>query len=188
MMPGSRQVSARPGRARAARQSAGARCSRGMKPDNQNERTPLSMKGEKIYEYDLKITGVTDYGLALQSIVSGQSPVPPQGARIDVAFEGRAAGRLTGRVRGVDYLKIRADGRMDLDIRAVIETEDGHRIALTADGVATLRAGEPIVDLAENVILTTAAEKYAWVHTRQIWATGTVNLAVGEIHLDAYLQ
>jgi hypothetical protein len=146
------------------------------------------MKGEKIYVYDLKITGTTDYGLALQSIVSGQSQVPPQGARIDVAFEGRATGRLTGRVSGVDYLKIRADGRMDLDIRAVIETEDGHKIALSADGVATLRVAEPVVDLCENVVLTTAAEKYAWVHTRQIWAVGTVNLAVGEIHLEAYMQ
>ena len=146
------------------------------------------MKGEKVYESDLRITGVTDYGLALQSIVSGQSQVPPQGARIDVAFEGQAKGRLTGRVSGVDYLKIRADGRMDLDIRAVIETEDGHRIALAADGVATLRAGEPVVDLSENVVLTTAAETYAWVHARQIWATGTVNLELGEIHLDAYMQ
>ena len=146
------------------------------------------MKGEKIYEYDLKITGMTDYGLALQSIVSGQSQVPSQGARIDVAFEGRATGRLTGRVSGVDYLKIRADGRMDLDIRAVIETEDGHRIALSADGVATVRVAEPVADLCENVVLTTAAEKYAWVHARQIWAIGTVNLAVGEIHLDAYMQ
>lgn len=146
------------------------------------------MKGEKIYEYDLKITGVTDYGLPLQSIISGQSRVPPQGARIDVAFEGRAKGRLTGRISGVDYLRIRADGRMDLDIRAVITTDDGHRIALTADGVATLQPGQPLVDLCENVTLTTAAEAYAWVHTRQIWAIGSVNLAVGEIHLDAYLQ
>jgi len=148
----------------------------------------VPMKSEKLYEYDLKITGTTDYGLSLQSIISGQSRVPPQGDRIDVAFEGRATGRLTGRVSGVDYLKIRADGRMDLDIRAVIETEDGHKIALSADGVATLRAAEPVVDLCENVILTTAVEKYAWVHTRQIWATGTVNLTVGEIHLDAYMQ
>ncbi|MBL9204585.1 MAG: DUF3237 family protein [Opitutaceae bacterium] len=146
------------------------------------------MKGEKIYEYDLTITGMSDYGLALQSILSGQSPIPPQGARIDVAFEGQAKGRLSGRVSGVDYLKVRADGRIDLDIRAVIETDDGHRIALSADGVATLRATEPVADLCENVILTTAAPKYAWIHSRQIWAIGTVNLAAGTIHLDAYLQ
>jgi hypothetical protein len=146
------------------------------------------MKGEKIYEYDLNVTGMTDYGITLQSIVSGQSRVPPQGARIDVAFEGRATGRLTGRVSGVDYLKIRADGRIDLDIRAVIETEDGHRIALSADGAGVPRVAEPVADLCENVSLTTAAENYAWVHTRQIWGVGTVNLAVGKIHIDAYMQ
>ena len=58
------------------------------------------MKGEKIYEYDLDVTGVTDYGVSLEAILTGKATVPPQGARIDVAFEGRANGRLTGQVRG----------------------------------------------------------------------------------------
>lgn len=124
------------------------------------------MRGEKIYEYDLEVTGVTDYGVTLEAILSGQARVPLQGARIDVAFEGRATGRLTGRVRGLDYLRIRTDGRIDLDIRAIVETEDGHRIALSADGVGMPRAAEPIADLRENVSLTTAAEHYAWVNTR----------------------
>lgn len=145
-------------------------------------------KGEKIYEYDLDVAGVTDYGVTLPSIISGQSKIPPQGARIDVAFAGPATGRLTGRVTGVDYLRIRADGRIDLDIRATIETKDGHRIALSADGVGMPRAAEPIADLYENVSLTTAAESYAWVNTRQVWGVGTVNFATGKIHIDAYMQ
>ena len=146
------------------------------------------MRGEKIYEYDLDVTGVTDYGVSLDAILSGKKRVPPQGLRIDIAFEGRASGRLAGRVRGVDYARMRADGRVDLDIRAIIETADGRRIALSADGVAVLRAAEPIADLSENVRLGTAAENYAWVNTRQIWATGTVNFATGKIHIDAYMQ
>ena len=146
------------------------------------------MRGEKIYEYDLDVTGVTDYGVSLDAILSGKERVPPQGLRIDIAFEGRASGRLAGRVRGVDYARMRADGRVDLDIRAIIETADGRRIALSADGVAVLRAAEPIADLSENVRLGTAAENYAWVNTRQIWATGTVNFATGKIHIDAYMQ
>jgi hypothetical protein len=146
------------------------------------------MRGEKIYEYDLDMTGMTDYGIPLQAILSGQEKVPPQGVRIDVAFDGHARGRLAGRVRGVDYLRMRADGRIDLDIRAVIETEDGHRIALSADGVAMPRAAEPIADLQENVSLTTAAGPYAWVNTRQVWGVGTVNLALGKIHIDGYMQ
>ena len=146
------------------------------------------MRGEKIYEYDLDITGVTDYGLTLEAILSRQQAVPPQGVRIDVAFEGRAVGRLAGRVRGVDYARIRADGRIDLDIRAIVETEDGRRIALSADGVAMPRAAEPIADLLENVILSTAAADYAWVNARQIWGVGTVNFAAGRIHIEAYMQ
>jgi hypothetical protein len=146
------------------------------------------MNGEKIYEYDLDITGMTDYGMTLEAILSGQVRLPPQGARIDVAFEGRAIGRLAGRVRGVDYLRVRADGRIDLDIRATIDTDEGRRIALSADGVAVLRATEPIADLHENVRLTTAAEEYGWVGTRQVWGVGTVNLATGRIHIDGYMQ
>jgi len=146
------------------------------------------MRGEKIYEYDLDITGVTDYGISLEEILSGQRQVPPQGARINVAFDGRAVGRLAGRVQGIDYLRMRADGRVDLDIRATVETDDGHRIALSADGVAVPRATEPIVDLSENVSLTTAAEEYAWVLMRQIWGVGWVNLAAGKIHIDGFMQ
>ena len=146
------------------------------------------MKGEKIYEYDVDVTAVTDYGVTLEAILSGQAKVPPQGARIDVAFDGRATGRLTGRVRGIDYLRMRADGRIDLDIRAIVETEDGHRIALSADGVAIPRAAEPVADLRENISLTTAAEHYAWVNTRQVWGVGTVNFAAGKVHIDGYMQ
>ncbi len=146
------------------------------------------MKGEKIYEYDVDVTGVTDSGVALQDILSGQAKVPPQGLRMDIAFAGHATGRLAGRVRGVDYVRMRADGRIDLDIRAVIEIENGSRIALSADGVAVPRATEPIADLCENVILSTAAADYTWVNTRQVWGVGTVNFAAGKVHIDGYMQ
>lgn len=154
----------------------------------ENEVAQNSMRGEKIYEYELDITGVVDYGLALDAVLSGKEQVPPQGARFDVSFEGNATGRLSGHVRGTDFLRMRADGRADLDLRIAFETEDGCRIALTADGVAVPRANEPIIDIVENVALTTAAAEYAWVLSRQIWAVGTVNLATGKIHVEGYLQ
>jgi hypothetical protein len=146
------------------------------------------MTGEKIYEYDVDIAGVTDYGLTMEAVLSGQVAIPPQGVRIDVAFAGRASGRLAGQVRGVDYLRMRADGRIDLDIRATIETDAGQRIALSADGVALPRPGSPMVDLAENVTLSTAVQDFAWVNGRQIWAVGTVDLATGKIHLEGHMQ
>ena len=128
-----------------------------------------AMRGEKIYECDFNITGVTDYGVTLDALLSGKEKVPLQGARIDVAFEGDIKGRITGKVlRGVEYLQLRADGRTDLDGRATVETEDGHRIAMRIEGSATPRANEPMMDLIANVRLTTAAPKYDWVNTRQI--------------------
>jgi hypothetical protein len=146
------------------------------------------MVGEKIYEYEIDVAGVTDYGIPLDAILSGQVQVPPQGARVDVAFAGPVAGGLAGTVRGVDYVRMRADGRIDLDIRATIETAAGHRIALSADGVAMPRASEPVADLFENVTLSTAVEEYAWVNTRQVWAAGTINFATGKIHITGYMQ
>ena len=146
------------------------------------------MRGEKIYEYEIDVTGVTDYGISLDAILSGQVQIPPQGVRVDVAFAGPAVGRVAGTVRGIDYVRMRADGRVDLDIRATFETAGGHRIALSADGVAMPRATEPVADLLENVTLSTAAEEFAWVNTRQVWGVGTVNFAAGKIHITAYMQ
>ena len=147
------------------------------------------MRGEKIYECNFNITGVTDYGVTLDALLSGREKVPPQGARIDVAFEGDIKGRITGKVlRGVEYLQLRADGRTDLDGRATVETEDGHRIAMRIEGIATPRANEPTMDLIANVRLTTAAPKYDWVNTRQIWSLATVNLATAKIHVESFMQ
>jgi hypothetical protein len=40
------------------------------------------MRGEKIYEYDLDVTGVADYGITLDAMLSGQQPIPPQGRMV----------------------------------------------------------------------------------------------------------
>lgn len=143
------------------------------------------MQGEKIYEYVIEITGVTDFGASLEAISTGEAPIPPQGARFDFTFEGRSIGRIAGRLHGIDYFHMRADGRSELNIRGIIETDDGHRISLFADGVATPRA-DGTTELFENVKLTTAAPDYDWVNACQIWAVGTS--ANGKIHVAAYMQ
>ncbi|MCG2641316.1 DUF3237 family protein [Bradyrhizobium sp. GCM10023182] len=146
------------------------------------------MSYEKIFEYDLDIMSVTEYGLNMQAVLAGQQSVPLHGAQFDVALAGPIKGRMTGAMRGIDYLRVRADGRRELDLRATIETEDGSRIAFSADGVGTPRDGEPIVDLAVKIDLTTAAAAYAWVNARPAWGAGYANLATGKIHIDAYLH
>jgi hypothetical protein len=132
-----------------------ARVLRSVTPERRREHDEGSMNAYKIFEHDLDVTGVTDDRITLEAILSGQTRIPPQGARID------------------------------LDIRAIVETAEGHTIALTADGAGVPRAGEPVGDSCENVSFTTAAETYAWVNKQQVWGSGTVNFATGKIHIDA---
>jgi hypothetical protein len=148
-----------------------------------------AMRGEKIYECDLAITGVTDYGLSMDDILAGKKTVPLQGARFDLHVDGPCKGRLSGRQHGVDYLRMRADGRIDLDLHVIVDTDDGHRIALSGDGQAAPRNGEPTIwDILANIRLTTASEEYAWVNERQIWSVGTGDMATGKVQVVAYRQ
>ncbi len=54
------------------------------------------MRGEKIYEYEFDITGVTDYGASMDAILANKEAIPLQGARFDLAVTGRGKGRLSG--------------------------------------------------------------------------------------------
>ncbi|HWX27938.1 MAG TPA: DUF3237 family protein [Steroidobacteraceae bacterium] len=147
-----------------------------------------TMKGEKIYEMELDLAGVTDYGLSMEAILSGQKAIPLHGARFDLAVNGPFKGRLAGRAHGVDYVQVRSDGRMELDLHLIIETDDGHRIAMSGDGQAALRPGEQVLDIFANVRLSTASKEYAWVNERQIWGVGTTSLATGKVLAEGFMQ
>jgi hypothetical protein len=67
-------------------------------------------------------------GGGMEALFTGQESVPPQGAQFDVALAGAIKGRVTGTMRGIDYLRVRADGRRELDLRGTVETDDGNRI------------------------------------------------------------
>jgi hypothetical protein len=115
-----------------------------------SDQTHPSM-GELLYEYTPMVTQVVEYGASFEAIASRQVPPPAEGARVDVYFEGPVTGaKLSGSVRGVDYLKLRADGRFELDIYAEITTEDGKKIALAADGVALGKAPDPDLGLRDG--------------------------------------
>jgi hypothetical protein len=143
--------------------------------------------GELIYEYTLQFTRVAEYGASANAIFSGQAPPPAEGARFDVHFEGPITGpKVKGTVKGVDYLHIRADGRCQLNIHAEVTTEDGKKIAVAADGVGIPEPGSPVVQLRENVTLTSNHPEYVWVNTIQVWARGTVDVSKGEIRVKGY--
>lgn len=138
-----------------------------------------------LYRAELKITGVQDFGIPLDAALSGQAP--PQGARVDVSFEGPITGQLEGTLKGVDYLRIRADGRAELDLHGVVTLTDGRAVAWRAEGVAMPRADAPVVDISEMIRLDSAHDDLAWLHGRAISADGQVDLATGTITVTAYV-
>lgn len=143
--------------------------------------------GELLYEYTVSLTGITEYGVSFEGLMAGTTTPPPEGARFDVPFEGASNGpKLRGKVAGVDYLRVRADGRFELHIHAEITTDDGQKISLHADGVALPQPGSPVAGLRENVTLFTSSKAYAWVNGLQVWATGTVDLAQRVVTLKGY--
>jgi hypothetical protein len=146
------------------------------------------MRGEKIYEYEVDFITMFDFGVAFSEIQEGKASIPVVGARFDAGFAGRSRGRLAGQVSGIDYAYLRPDGCLQLDIRGIFETDDGHRISLKAGGVGVLRPDAPVLELSENVNLLTASEVYAWVNARQIWAFGTADLTAGKIFLEGFMQ
>lgn len=90
----------------------------------------------------------------------------PAGTRIDFPFEGTAhSPHWEGPwpVRGVDYVTVRGDGNMDLDIRATIG-EKRETIGYRASGVSIVhedRTASP----QELITFHTGNEDFAWLNS-----------------------
>lgn len=91
----------------------------------------------------------------------------PAGTRIDFPFEGTATGpHWEGErpVTGVDYVTVRADGNMDLDIHATIG-EKRETISYRATGVSIAhedRTASP----QELIVFQTGDDDLSWLNTR----------------------
>jgi hypothetical protein len=111
----------------------------------------------------------------------------PRGTRLTFPITGGdfEGPRLRGRVLdgGGDWGVVRADGVLELSLRATLETEDGARIALTFDG---LRHGPPGGDPTHYYFRTVprfeaADERYAFLN--KIVAVGQgENIGAGAVH------
>lgn len=110
----------------------------------------------------------------------------PGGTRVDFPFEGVArSSHWDGErpVRGVDYVTIRSDGHMDLEIRATIG-EKRETVAYRGTGVS-LKTGDNTASPKELITFQTGNEPLAWLNT----AVG-IGLGTGEgadIELTIYI-
>jgi hypothetical protein len=130
------------------------------------------MDKKPLFEASYDITGVTEFGSSFEALLTGKLEMPPQGFRANVSFAGTITGEVEGTAKGIDYLYTRADGRNELNVRAVITTKDGKNISFEADGVSVLQP-DGSFKLAENVKLFSSHPDYEYLNPLQVWGVGT---------------
>jgi hypothetical protein len=140
-----------------------------------------------IYEAEIQFTGVVDYGVTMEALTSGQVAIPLAGARFDQTFEGTLQGpRLRGKISGIDYLCVRADGLFQLHLHAQVTTEDGTKISMSSEGISMQAEGQRETQLRAAVSLFTSSEAYSWLNQLRLWAVGTLDPVQGIAHVRAY--
>jgi hypothetical protein len=146
----------------------------------------LQQELEVLFEEEVSLTGITEYGISWDDILSGKAKIPPQGARFDIAFEGRISGeKLNGFIKGVDYLEVRADGNFILNICASIITDDGEMISLKENGILSPGDnGSARINL--NMRFYSTYPKYSWLNKKQVWGLGEVNMNRGEVKVKGF--
>ncbi len=110
----------------------------------------------------------------------------PAGMRIDFPFEGSATSEhWDGErpVKGVDYVTVRSDGNMALDIRGTIG-EKREQVAYKATGVSIANEDQS-ADPKELIVFETGNEDLAWLNNEVAVAFG--HGAGGKITLEIYL-
>jgi hypothetical protein len=138
-------------------------------------------QNDLLFEEDVRLTAVKEYGFSWQEFATGDSPIPPEGLRFDIHFEGDVSGeKLNGHIKGVDYLTVRSDGRLFLDLYATLKTKDGASISVKESGI---NAGG---DLRLNMDFHTNDDRYRWINHKHVWGIGTVNFQNGAVKIKGY--
>jgi hypothetical protein len=110
----------------------------------------------------------------------------PAGMRIDFPFQGMATSEhWEGErpVRGVDYVTVRSDGNMTLDIHATIG-EKREAVSYKGSGVSIVNEDQS-ADPKELITFETGNEDLAWLNDEVAVAFG--HGAAGKITLEIYL-
>jgi hypothetical protein len=107
----------------------------------------------------------------------------PQGTRVHVAVT-FAGAKLRGNVAesGGDWVTVRADGSIKLDVRITLLTDDGAPILVTYNGVGT--RGENGLALRTAPLFETGDERYSWLNNVQ--AVGVGQAGEGSVTYDLY--
>jgi hypothetical protein len=140
-----------------------------------------------LFDEKVQLTGVVEYGVSWADLSTGKIPPPPEGARFDLSFEGELYGEtINGKIKGVDFLEVRADGRFMLNIQATILTDDGESIALYEEGLLTPQANGRPADLHLNMKFATHSDQYGWLNKTSVWGIGQADMSRGMVTVSAF--
>ena len=124
------------------------------------------------------------FDITLDVAVAGMVPSGPCGTRAIVSatngtFEGP---KLKGTTKspGGDWVTARPDGSLGLDVRLLLETDDGAVILMTYRGVSPDGGGT----VRTSPLFETGDERYAWLNSVQGVALGSS--ASGKVSYSVY--
>ncbi len=144
--------------------------------------TEVMNKEQQLFSETIQLTGVKEYGYSWKDLTENNQPIPPEGARFDIYFEGEVFGdRVNGKIKGVDYLEVSPDGKFHLTLYASIATGDGADIKVLENGFND--QGE----LKLNMRFHTSDERYRWLNGQMVLGLGTVDFATGQATVKGYL-
>ena len=98
-------------------------------------------------------------------------------------FEGSSIKGRVLPVAGGDWISVRGDGSMRLDVRIVLETDDQELIYMTYGGVG-LATADGGLSLRTTPQFETASTKYSYLNSIQAVATGSV--CPGTVSYEVY--
>ena len=111
----------------------------------------------------------------------------PAGARTIAEFSGGSVTgeRLNGTVKGnaaADWMRTSKDGNASLDVRVVVETDDGALIYITYEGRADWSEGPGTKSIFMAPKFETSDERYTWLNAVQ--AVGKGELGAGTVSYE----
>jgi predicted nucleic acid-binding Zn-ribbon protein len=141
---------------------------------------------EHLFDEEIRLIGITEFGVSWDELVSGKAEIPTQGARFNIEFEGKVFGdSINGDIRGIDYLYVRSDGKFELNIQASILTDDGVMIHVQESGSSRIMY-EGIAQLNLTLNFSTSSPEYEWINTKQVWGVGLVDMIRGNVSMKCY--
>ena len=139
------------------------------------------IEDELLFEEDIQLTSIKEYGFTWKDFSEQSKPIPKEGLKFEINFEGTITGeKIKGRVQGIDYLTVRADGRLFLDLHASIATDDGSTIYVKESGI------NQNGNLLLNMDFHTNDSRYNWLNHTHVWCKGQVNFSTGKVLVKGF--